>query len=147
MEDLDAISTLHRESILELCTTHYTMVELSQWIHALEPDKYIALFADREVFVAEENGRILGFAVLDLRRSIINATYVSPKTVLKGIGRGLVEMMENVAKQGGVSQLQLNSTLNAVPFYEHLGYAQGRTACNRLPTGIELPCVLMSKNL
>jgi GNAT superfamily N-acetyltransferase len=88
--------------------------------------------------VAEEDGQIPGFGVLDLGRSLINATYVSPKAVRRGIGRSLVEAMESAAKQGGVSQLHLNSTLNAVPFYERLGYVQRKTASNRLPTGVEL---------
>ncbi len=74
MEDLHGINAMHRESILGLCAVHYSAVELSQWTDALRPDKYITLFAGREVFIAEEDGKILGFAVLDLRESLINMT-------------------------------------------------------------------------
>ena len=146
-EDLHNLHAVHRESIFGLCPAHYPAVELSRWTDSLRPGKYVALFAGREAFVAEESGQILGFAVLDLRESLINATYVSPQTVRRGIGRCLVEAMERVAKQGGLSQLHLNSTLNAVPFYERLGYVQEKTGYNRLPTGVELPCVMMTKNL
>ncbi len=146
-EDLPRIHAVHKESILGLCAAHYSAVELSQWTAALRPDKYVALFEGREFFIAEEDGKILGFAVLDLRESLINATYVSPETARRGIGRSLVEAMESAAVQSGVSQLHLNSTLNALPFYERLGYVPRKTASNRLPTGVELPCILMTKHL
>ncbi len=109
--------------------------------------KYVALFEGREFFVAEEDAKIFGFAILDFKESLINATHVNPSMAHRGIGRRLVEAMESAAKQGGVSQLHLNSTLNAVAFYERLGYFQRKTASNRLPTGVELPCVMMTKNL
>ncbi len=147
LEDVPRISALHRESILALCAAHYSALELSQWTEALRPKKYVALLAGREFFVAEGDDQILGFAVLDLKESLINATYVSPKAVRRGIGRSLVEAMEGVARQSGLSQLHLSSTLNAVPFYEQLGFTQDKTGCNRLPTGVELPCVLMTKSL
>ncbi len=146
-EDLPEVASMHRASILELCAAHYSAVELSLWTDALRPDKYTALLAGREFLVTEEDGQILGFGVLDLGQSLINATYVSPKAVRRGVGRRLVEAMEQLAKQGGVSRLQLNSTLNAVPFYERLGYVQRGASSNRLPTGTELPCVVMTKDL
>ncbi len=147
LEDVPGINALHKDSVLGLCAAHYSAIELSQWTDALRPEKYVALFAGREFLVAEEGEQILGFAVLDLKDSLINATYVSPNAVGRGIGRSLVQAMEGVARQGGVRQLQLSSTLNAVPFYKRLGFTPVKTACNRLPTGVELPCVLMTKHL
>lgn len=147
LEDLPEVASMHRASILDLCAQHYSAVELSLWTDALQPDKYTTLLVDREFLVAEEDGQILGFGVLDLSQSLINATYVSPKAVRRGVGRRLVEAMERLARQGAVSRLHLNSTLNAVPFYERLGYLQREAACNRLPTGAELPCVVMTKDI
>jgi GNAT superfamily N-acetyltransferase len=145
--DFPEVAEVHRASILGLCFAHYSAGELSQWTDSLRPDKYARLFQGRESFIAEEDGKILGFGVLDPGQSLINATYVDPKAVRRGIGRGLVEAMESTAKQAGAAELRLNSTLNAVPFYERLGYVRGKTAYNRLPTGVELPCVMMTKNL
>jgi GNAT superfamily N-acetyltransferase len=146
-DDLREVAVVHKVSILDLCAAHYSAVELSLWTDALRPDGYAALLTGREFLVAEEEGRVLGFGVLDLGQSLINATYVSPEAVRRGIGRRLVEAMEDAARQGGVSRLHLNSTLNAVPFYERLGYVQREAAYNRLPTGAELPCVAMTKDL
>ena len=97
--------------------------------------------------MAEENGALLGFGVLDLSESLINATYVSPKVTRRGVGRRLVQTMETIARRQGVTRLHLSSTLNAVPFYESLGYLQEGRSSNRLPTGVELPCIVMAKDL
>ena len=146
-EDLPTVAELHRASILTLCAGRYSKSELSEWAGALQADGYAQLLASREFLVAEEAGSILGFGVLDLGKSLINATYVSPAAVRRGTGRRLVEAMEQIAVANGLLVLHLSSTLNAVPFYERLGYVQKGPGHNRLPTGSELPCVMMTKKL
>lgn len=66
LEDLPEVGAMHRALILHLCATHYSAVELSLWTDALQPDKYTTLLVGREFLVAEEDGHILGFRVLDL---------------------------------------------------------------------------------
>jgi putative acetyltransferase len=146
-EDLQGVAAVHRASILGLCAQRYSVVQLSQWTDALRPEGYAALLVRREFLVAEQDGELLGFGVLDLGESLVNATYVSPKVVRRGVGRRLLEAMETIARQQGVARLQLSSTLNAVPFYQSLGYLQQGAGTNRLPTGVELPCIVMAKNL
>jgi putative acetyltransferase len=146
-EDLECVATLHKASILGLCAGHYSALQLAQWTEALRPEGYAALLTSREFLVAEENGELLGFGVLDIREALINATYVCTRTTRRGVGRCLVEAMEAIARQSGVARLRLSSTLNAVSFYERLGYVQQEASTNRLPTGVELPCVVMTKDL
>jgi GNAT superfamily N-acetyltransferase len=95
----------------------------------------------------EEAGSLLGFGVLDARTAFINATYVSPAAARRGGGRSLMEAMETSARAGGGTELRLNAKLNAVPFYARLGHASSGPSSNRLPSGIELPCITMSKPL
>lgn len=146
-EDLPYVAAVHRASILGLCARHYSAVQLAQWTDALRPEGYAALLASREFLVAEQDGELFGFGVLDLSESLINATYVSPKAVRRGVGRRLLEAMEEIARQRGAKRLQLSSTLNAAPFYQSLGFRQQGAGTNRLPTGVELPCILMTKDL
>jgi GNAT superfamily N-acetyltransferase len=145
--DLQSIFALHRASILELCTDHYTTDQLAEWTAVLRPDMYLALLSTHEVFVAEDMGSVLGFGVFDASAAFINATYVSPAAVRRGVGRGLMAAMEGSARHAGATQVRLNATLNAVPFYARLGYSQHGASVNRLPTGAELPCVAMQKDL
>jgi putative acetyltransferase len=146
-QDLRDVAAVHRASILGLCAQHYSVVQLSEWTDALRPEGYAALLATSEFLVAEQDGELLGFGILKLSGSLINAIYVSPRAVRRGVGRRLHEAMEGIARQQGATRLQLSSTLNAVPFYEDLGYLQNGAGTNRLPTGVELPCILMTKDL
>jgi putative acetyltransferase len=143
---LPCVATLHRSSILGLCAQHYSVVQLSGWTDALRPEAYAVLLASHEFLVAEKDGVLLGFGILDLSDSLINAIYVSPKVVRRGVGRRLLEAMETIARVEGVLRLQLSSTLNAVPFYEIFGYLHQEAGTNRLPTGVELPCIRMTKD-
>jgi len=146
-EDLEEVADLHKASILELCAEDYTPEQLASWTEALTPEGYKTLLGTRELFVATDDGEVRGFGVLDLKASVINATYVSPTAVGQGVGRALVEAMERVAIEHGLGQLTLHSTLNAVGFYEALGFVRGEQSTNRLPSGAELPCVVMRKSL
>lgn len=145
--DLERVAQIHRESIVELCNTHYSPQQLADWTGALRPAAYAALLGSHRMFVAEDTGEIAGFGVLDPNTGLINATYVRPRAVGRGIGRALLEVMEAEAIQGGFSQTRLNSTLNAVGFYGRMGYVRHGLEQNRLPSGVELPCVEMRKNL
>ena len=145
--DLGDIAVVHRQSIRELCKAHYSAEQLDAWTAALQAGAYSKLLSTHELLVAEEDGELLGFCVLDSREGFLNATYVSPTASRRGVGRSLVRAVEAVARTKGLSQLRLNATLNAITFYQNLGYARGDLAHNRLPTGVDLPCVTMRKAL
>jgi putative acetyltransferase len=145
--DAGALASLHRASITELCAAAYSEEQLAHWIAALEPAIYEALMETSEVFAAVENGTLVGFGVCAPRESLINATYVAPSATRRGIGRGLMAAMERCLVGAGVSEARLNATLNAVPFYEALGYTPAGRTTNRLPSGVELPCVAMAKRI
>jgi len=145
--DLESIERVHRESILQLCKTHYSAEQLADWTAALRPAAYVALLASHRMFVADENGELLGFAVLDPSTGLINATYVCPQALGRGVGRALLVAAEADAAANGIRQIRLNATLNAVGFYGRLGYEHCGHEWNRLPTGVELPCVAMRKTL
>ena len=60
--------------------------------------------------------------------------------------RGTVEL-EQRARASGCRRLWLMSTLNAVPFYQALGFERLRDAMHELPEGARLPCVEMNRPL
>lgn len=145
--DLKTIAAIHQESIRELCKDHYSPQQIVDWTAALSGAAYSELLHSRTLLVLEDAAQLLGFSVLDADAARINATYVSPGAARRGGGRSPMEAIEVAARAGGCTQLRLNATLNAVPFYERLGYTSNGTSSNRLPSGIELPCIVMSKPL
>ncbi|HET6333804.1 MAG TPA: GNAT family N-acetyltransferase [Polyangiales bacterium] len=145
--DLARIGEIHRQSILELCKTHYTPAQLADWTSALRPAAYEALLASHRMIAAEDGAELLGFGVFDPNTGLINATYVDPSAARRGVGRALLTALENQARAASFGEVRLNATLNAVGFYARLGYVSRGRESNRLPSGVDLPCEMMRKHL
>jgi GNAT superfamily N-acetyltransferase len=65
----------------------------------------------------------------------------------RGCGSALVREIERLAKEHGLSRLELAGSLNAEPFYASLGYEVKERSDVALPNGHRLPCVWMEKAL
>lgn len=145
--DLGELAALHRASILTLCGGHYDQDQLREWTSGLRAETYAPLLNTHEVVLLERAGKLCGFGVFDPVGALINATYVAHDAVREGVGRALIEAMESSAIGHALCAVHLHATLNAVTFYEALGYTNDGSTTNRLPSGAELPCVRMSKQL
>jgi GNAT superfamily N-acetyltransferase len=145
--DASPLASLHRASIRELCAAAYSNEQLAAWTAALEPSMYASLMATSYVVVAVQDGVPVGLGVCDPRESLINAVYVAPGATRRGVGRNLLAVLESRFVEAGVSEARLNATLNAVSFYGALGYSAAGTTTNRLGTGVDLPCMAMTKRL
>jgi putative acetyltransferase len=146
-EDCEKIYRMHSASIKELCGTHYTSEQIREWTEVLKPDRYIAAMDLFEFYVAEDEGEILGLCILDLDKAELNALYVAPWAASKGLGKALMGVAEQLARNSRLPQLTLKATLNAVDFYERVGYLRGEADTHVLLSGTELPCVQMKKLL
>lgn len=83
-------------------------------------DKVVAWLAERDVFVCQTKGRIVGTVGLGGKK--LRALFVEPGLQRGGIGARLVAHLETHARQIGVNELTLHSSLTAHGFYERLGY-------------------------
>lgn len=144
--DAQEICELHKASIRQLCSSAYPPEKIAAWTEPLTPDRYLPAMTQFEFFVVEED-RILGFVILNLEGSELNAMYLHPDAVGRGIGRRLFEHAERLARSNNVAELRLRSTLNAVGFYEACGFSRVRETVHVNPAGVELPCVAMNKAL
>lgn len=84
-------------------------------------------FAD-EVLGFSENGQILGFVTYDKKDNYaqIGLIAVDPSAQGKGIGKKLLETVENRLLASGITELRIPTQLENVPacrFYEKQGYA------------------------
>src|SRR5688572_3728071 len=117
-EDKEAIWRVHFKAISETCVTHYSQDVIRIWAGRLQPEKYENAIRHNEFFVAEENGAVVGFGELDPAGGEIQGLYVSPDVAGRGVGRKLLNTLEERACAFGLSSLHLISSLNAVSFYE-----------------------------
>lgn len=89
---------------------------------------YLAMVErDGRGWVAEIDGRIVGFAVADLCRSNVWALFVDPEHERRGIGRALHDvMMEWFLAQAGVERVWLTTApgTRAESFYRRAGWRE-----------------------
>ena len=81
------------------------------------------------VRVAEQNGVVVGFAVL-LETSggacELDGLFVEPDRMRAGVGRLLVEDAKRIARERGATRIDVVANPQAIAFYEAVGF---ETAC------------------
>ena len=145
--DVEGIWRVHNESIRVLCQDRYGPREIAAWIAFRPPEAYRAALASRDLFVAEREDEIVGFGQFDPARGEVEACYVSPGAIGRGVGSDLLARMEEQARATGHAVIRLNATLNAEAFYAGLGYRRVGLASHRVGNDVELACIRMEKAL
>jgi GNAT superfamily N-acetyltransferase len=111
-EDVDAIATLFRRS--------YRTLEFLPILHTPEEDRehFAGVVENQDVWVAEEDGDIVGFIALD--GDLGRFFYVVPEAHGRGIGSALFEQAQQARPEGfGFWVFQANE--RARRFYERRG--------------------------
>jgi len=137
-------------AIRGLALSHYPPEAIDGWIVPVtdETVRDLILNAEHEIrLVAELDGRAVGIGALILERSELRACYVSPDAARRGCGSVLVHEIERLARENGLTRLELAASLNAEPFYTAHGYAVRERSDVVLRNGHRMPAVWMTKNL
>jgi len=119
--DIQALSALMIESIRETNFNDYSPEDLELTYQNFTPAKVEEKMQVRDMFVYEEEKRVVG--TISLEGDILHSLFVKPSLQGKGIGHQLVDHIENLAKMMGYNKIYLSSSITAKPFYERLGYA------------------------
>jgi len=147
-EDIAMIYQAHVSSIIELCTGIYTPAQIIAWIQAIVPDNYVRGMENFEFYVGEDTrGHVSGLLIFNKKTGEVYALYIAPWAANNGLGRSLIDLAENVIQNCGRRRISLKSTLNAVSFYEHMGFKCVGESVHELKGGEPLPCVQMIKQL
>ena len=145
--DCEAILRVHLKAIREIAKSHYTSEEVEAWASPRKPEHYAESIRNKEFYVAEENGDVIGFGTLNQTQSEIEAVYVSPEVVRRGVGGAILQKLEEQARSLNLKWLKMDASLNAVPFYTSAGYKPQKETKHRLASGVEISCVRMIKEL
>src|SRR5882724_4774222 len=147
LADAEGIFRVHRSAIRDVASTHYTSEQIEAWAGRLSPASYGESIENKILFVAVDAGQICGFSQLDPENSVVEAVYVLPSHLRRGLGGRLLSALESIARASGLTQLTLDASLNSVPFYEQASYRHVRPSDHVLNSGVSIPCVVMSKDL
>jgi GNAT superfamily N-acetyltransferase len=124
-DDAIAACNVLRRSIRELCETDHGNDEalLARWLANKTPENVSGWIANSHVFVAEEDGQILGVAALTAAGHI-TLNYVAPEARFRGVSKALLRAAESKAVELGCRACTLESTKTAEQFYRAAGYRE-----------------------
>ena len=146
-EDCEGIARVHARAVREIAHSHYTPEEIAAWEKPHELRVYVEAVQNKQFYVAEEDGVVIGFGTLNDKQNLIEAVYVSPQAVRRGVASAILLQLEERARELGIQSLKLDASLNAVPFYKSAGYETQKEMKHRLASGLEIGCVLMTKTI
>lgn len=141
IDDAPAVWEAHVSAIRILCCGSYTPEQIEGWAGPRKPDDYLDPISNRRMFVAEVEGRVVGFA--EFLREEVRAVYVHPDFARKGIGRALFQRIVEEMRARNVEKAWLNASLTSVPFYSAMGCKEGKEQKHRLSSGVEISCLAM----
>jgi GNAT superfamily N-acetyltransferase len=128
------------------CKGFYADSLLEQWTAGEMTDQFVESVV-RRFYVATVNGVVAGTGFIDLGDGRLDAVFVRPDMMGKGIGKRMVAFCEDVGRSAGLTKLKLDSTLNAAPFYRRCGFVGDVIGVYRSPRGISLDCIPMTKSI
>lgn len=145
--DAEKIWNLRTEAIGGISEEFYNKMDINKWVNAKKPNDFSDFVEKVNFFVAQINDEIIGTGFIDLNKQEIGAIFVSPEHQRKGVASLIFERIENEAKEAKLKKLTCEATLNAVKFYESLGFYIINKQKYKHADGFELDCYLMEKTI
>ncbi len=119
--DISIVEALRHAALSASAPSVYSPREVVELLDSLDVDELRAMVTDRQLFVAETDGRIVGCA--GWRGRHLRHVYVAPDSERAGLGTRLVTRAESdFRERTSGAEIHVGSVLYARGFYEKLGY-------------------------
>lgn len=118
--DAKKISYLIFRNAEKVFENNYTKAQIEMWKKKNTPQQIRNSLARREIFCAFEKNLLIG--TIGIQNNEVVGLYVSHSKRKKGMGRKLLEHLEEYAKEKNIRELFLTSTPSAENFYKTNGY-------------------------
>ena len=109
-----------RKNLLEVNSKDYPKSAIQFLIKIHSPKQLIEKSKEKNIYVLVEKDKIIG--TVSLKGDWVLTVFVNPDVHGRGLGRKLMEYIENVAKKRKITKLTLPSSITAEKFYKKLGY-------------------------
>ena len=118
--DAPALFDLRQRSILELAPRGMPAEDAGAWAAKLDFAGMERKLSDMEIWVAERDGKLVGWGAI--RDHVLEGLYTAPEFAGKGVGAGLLMMLERLMRERGVRIISADASSNARDFYLRRGY-------------------------
>lgn len=136
-EDAEAMHTVRRASVDGICRQSYPDVSVLDRFYKNQTVGKLRTSITHPAYctlVAQDGPTIVGFAQLhfDCTSATLTLLYLLPTHAGRGIGTALCGRLFEHARRHGIAAINVENTLNAVSFYERLGFTRnGSGACDQ----------------
>ena len=138
--DAARLHELHTISVRTLCKNHYRPEVIDGWLLSRSPQGYLRPIKRGDIFVAEQDSQIVGFGLSRFRG--YSCSVCRSNSGWPACRYSILQYALQIAGDGHVGPIRLESTLNAVGFYEQFGFRElERITVQRGSAAV--PCVLM----
>jgi putative acetyltransferase len=122
-EDIPPVVRLIERAIERGCRRHYGPVERRAVFAGYAGSAFVEVLSPFETFVAETDaGVLVAFAQLDPSSGRLRALFVDTGAQGRGVGRATLAHVVARAAARGCRRVHGAMSLNAVPFYESVGF-------------------------
>lgn len=144
-ETLLEILNVHKSCILKTNSKIYPPEIIKEWLSTLSLKNIKEQLKNSSWIVIEEKNEVLAFAQYSLKEKVIYQIQVKPEKQKEGFGKKLFEDIKKDFKKNNIKSTTLFATLDAVDFYEKLGFKKTKNIQFPLKKQ-SLEMVEMSKN-
>jgi putative acetyltransferase len=146
-KDTPGLLGLFHDTVHTINSQDYSLEQINAWAPTdLDVKKWRARFKSSKTIVAEEEGKIVGFANLENNRSAIGMLYVHRDYQRQGIATLLLKRLERKLIKRRIENAMVESSITARPFFEQLGYGVVREN-RKMTNGAEFQNFVMEKAL
>ena len=140
LTDAAMLSSMIKRTIRTSNSKDYDQQSIDLLCAIFEPEQVVARIRDELIFLCFLGTDLVGN--VGLKRDYLRSLFVDPNYQKQGIGKVLVEYMEELAQKNAISGIMLHSSLTAQNFYTALGYDYSESQMHD-----EGPFILMRKTL
>jgi GNAT superfamily N-acetyltransferase len=144
--DAAAAWEIRNAAILSRCQGHYPPESLAIWTNGAITEEFIQ-FVVEHFYVATAGDAVVATGMIDPNTGRLDAIFVRPDMMRRGIGKQMVSFLEDIARAAGLTKLTLDSTLDAAEFYRSCGFVGDAIGIYQSPRGIALDCIPMTRVL
>ncbi|MCL1130201.1 GNAT family N-acetyltransferase [Shewanella sairae] len=144
--DALAIYSLRNRSIVANCANYYTQQQLALWTQGEISNEFITDVC-QNFYVSIVNNQVIGSGKISFDSGMLDGIFVDPDFFGRGAAKQMLAFLEQLAVQHNLTEIKLDSTLNAAGFYRACGFIGECISTYHSPRGISLDCVPMKKSL
>lgn len=151
VDELSAVRYVHAASLRSLGASYYTAEELDAFENLVRSVRYAETVLKDAMIGGWIGHELIGTAAWGIvddsgRTARIASVFVRPFFTGLGVGQRLAAAAEALAAQAGYKSFSVRSTINAVPFFEQLGYVVTSHGTRPLAPDIALAVSFMRKD-